>query len=292
MKIGISTGFADRLNIDIFQAIEIVSKTQIKTVELWSLFYGKQKHFNWDSKEEIDKIKSLLTKYDLEVYSIHGPFSYEHEFAAEDKTFLTTLINDTKQIIKIANELNAKCVVVHPVSKPNTSKQYLTAEEYQRRFNIVKSSLNELVEFILKHNYNIKLALENQLPHIMFSTFDEITSLLKMLNNVQVLGICLDTSHAAMTYNNNMEEFTKNFALIEKYVISTHFSDTDGKTDDHLVPGKGKIQWNKLTEVVDKLKKNNVPIILEILTLLQNSSIEETINVAYKNINILLKDWW
>lgn len=291
MKIGISTGFADRMGIDIFHAINLVSKTPLKTLELWSLFYGKQPHFNWTSYEEVKRIENLLNKYEMEVYSIHGPFSYDYEFATEEKKYLSTLLEDTKQIIRVAVELGAKCVVIHPVSKPNTSKQHITQNEYEHKFALVKSSLEELIEFIIKNNYPIKLAIENQLPHIMFAHFEEIISLINMFNNKKILGICLDTSHAEMTYNGT-DKFLQNFVSIENYVITTHFSDTDGKTDEHLIPGKGKIQWYKFDSVINGLKSNKIPVILEILTFLTNTSPEDTMNIAYKNIKLLLKDWW
>ncbi len=287
MKISVSTGFADRFNLDVYSAIELVAKTPIKTVELWSLYYGKKKHFDWSDKTKVEDIKNFLNKYEIEVYSIHSPFSAEHEFPTEDKNFVIQLLNDTKDIIESAVILGAKCVVVHPASKPNTSKNHLSQQEYQKRFQTTKILLEELAEFIYKNNFQIQIALENQLPHIMFGYFDELVELIEGINWKKVFGICFDISHAAMTYKSDLPYNLKN---ITKYIVSTHISDTDGNTDEHLVPLEGKISWDKIVPVLDQILID-VPLTLEILTPLKNKTIDESIKEGYRRLNLLFKHW-
>ena len=287
MKISVSTGFADRFNLDIYSAIEIVVKTHIRIVELWSLYYGKTKHFDWSNKNVVKDIKNFLNKFNLDVYSIHTPFSADYEFPSEDKNILSQLINDTKDVIVSATILGAKCVVVHPASKPETSKYHLQKEVYQKRFETTKIVIEELAEFIVKNNFSVKIALENQLPHIMFGYFDELVELIEKNKYKNIFGICLDTSHAEMTYNTDLPQ---KLSYITKYIISTHISDTDGTTDAHLVPSEGKILWDKLVPVLSQIPED-VPLTLEVLTLLKNKTIEETINEGYKRLNLLFKNW-
>jgi len=287
MKISVSTGFADKFSLDIFSAIEIVAKTPIRTVELWSLYYSKNKHFNWSDKKVVEDIKNFLDKYNIEVYSIHTPFSAEHEFSTEDKSFLSQLINDTKEIIVAASILGAKCAVVHPASKPNTSRNHIAQEEYHKRFINVKNLLEELAEFIIKNNFSIKIALENQLPHIMFGYFDELVELIEKIKYQNIFGICLDTGHAEMTYNTNLPQKLES---IIKYIISTHISDTDGVTDAHLIPLEGKILWHKIVPILEQIQYE-VPLTLEVLTPLKNKTIEETIKEGYRRLNLLFKHW-
>lgn len=287
MKISVSTGFAERFNLDVYSAIELVSKTSIRTIELWSLYYGKKKHFDWSNKKVVEDIKNFLKKYEIEVYSIHAPFSSEYEFPAEDKNIVSQLVKDTKDIIETAVVLGAKCVVVHPASKPDTSKNHVPQQIYQKRFDNTKVVLEEIAEFVVKNNLSIKIALENQLPHIMFGYFDELVELIEKINYKELFGICIDTSHAEMSYNTDLPQ---KLLSITKYIISTHLSDTDGVTDAHLLPLEGKILWNKIVPVLEQIPKD-VPLTLEVLTSLKNKTIEETIKEGYRRLNLLFKHW-
>jgi sugar phosphate isomerase/epimerase len=287
MKISVSTGFAERFNLDVYSAIELVSKTSIRTIELWSLYYGKKKHFDWSDKKVVEDIKNFLKKHEIEVYSIHTPFSAEYEFPAEDRNVVSQLVKDTKDVIETAVMLGAKCVVVHPASKPDTSKNHVPQQIYQKRFDNTKIVLEEIAEFVVKNNLSIKIALENQLPHIMFGYFDELVELIEKINYKELFGICVDTSHAEMSYNTDLPQ---KLLSITKYIISTHLSDTDGVTDAHLLPLEGKILWNKIVPVLEQIPKN-VPLTLEVLTSLKNKTIEETIKEGYRRLNLLFKHW-
>jgi len=287
MKISVSTGFAERFNLDVYSAIELVSKTSIRTIELWSLYYGKKKHFDWSDKKVVEDIKNFLKKYEIEIYSIHAPFSSEYEFPAEDKNIVSQLVKDTKDIIETAVVLGAKCVVVHPASKPDTSKNHVPQQIYQKRFDNTKIVLEEIAEFVIKNNLSIKIALENQLPHIMFGYFDELVELIEKINYKELFGICVDTSHAEMSYNTDLPQ---KLLSITKYIISTHLSDTDGVTDAHLLPLEGKILWNKIVPVLEQIPKD-IPLTLEVLTSLKNKTIEETIKEGYRRLNLLFKHW-
>jgi sugar phosphate isomerase/epimerase len=287
MKISVSTGFAERFNLDVYSAIELVSKTSIRTIELWSLYYGKKKHFDWSDKKVVENIKNFLKKYEIEVYSIHAPFSAEYEFPSEDKNIVSQLVKDTKDVIETAVVLGAKCVVVHPASKPDTSKNYVPQQIYQKRVDNTKIVLEEIAEFVVKNNLSIKIALENQLPHIMFGYFDELIELIEKINYKELFGICVDTSHAEMSYNTDLPQ---KLLSITKYIISTHLSDTDGVTDAHLLPLEGKILWNKIVPVLEQIPKN-VPLTLEVLTSLKNKTIDETIKEGYRRLNLLFKHW-
>lgn len=291
MKIGISTGFSDRLKINVYEALDIVASTPFRTIELWTLFYGKYKHFAWDDIVEVKYLKKKLDDYKIQVNSIHAPFSYQHELATNDKTYLATVVKDTKDIILVATELGANFVVIHPASRPDTSRRHISSEEYKQRFELVKKSLQDIADFVNKHNLTIKIALENQLPHIMFGYFDELLELITGLDN-KIFGICFDTSHAMMTYGNNTDTVLKNIEYISKFIITTHISDTDGTTDAHLLPGEGKIEWHKLANGCLQKLSNDAPLILEVLTPLKDKTLPETLNEAYRRMVLLTKEWW
>lgn len=86
---------------------------------------------------------------------------------------------------------------------------------------------------------NVTLALENvQKPQYLDCIFSRIKS--------EHLGFCYDSGH----------EFaiSGGFSLLEKYgclLKAMHLHDNNGKEDQHLLPGEGKINW---TDVAAKIK--------------------------------------
>jgi len=52
------------------------------------------------------------------------------------------------------------------------------------------------------------------------------------------VGICMDVGHAFM-----MGDLGDAIETAAEYVVTTHLHDNNGKSDDHLTPGQGKIDW-------------------------------------------------
>ena len=53
------------------------------------------------------------------------------------------------------------------------------------------------------------------------------------------VGICLDVGHARL-----MGDVVDAIETCSGHVVSTHLHDNRGKSDDHLVPGQGVIDWD------------------------------------------------
>ncbi len=62
------------------------------------------------------------------------------------------------------------------------------------------------------------------------------------------LGICMDVGHARM-----MGDVVDAIETCSGHVITTHLHDNRGRTDDHLVPGKGVIDWDAATLAFQKV---------------------------------------
>jgi sugar phosphate isomerase/epimerase len=53
------------------------------------------------------------------------------------------------------------------------------------------------------------------------------------------LGICMDVGHARL-----MGDVVDAIEACSGHLISTHLHDNRGRTDDHLVPGQGIVDWD------------------------------------------------
>ena len=67
------------------------------------------------------------------------------------------------------------------------------------------------------------------------------------------LGICLDVGHARL-----MGDVVDAIETCSGHVITTHLHDNRGRSDDHLVPGKGAIDWDAPTLAFQKVGYDGV----------------------------------
>jgi Xylose isomerase-like TIM barrel len=81
---------------------------------------------------------------------------------------------------------------------------------------------------------------ENKLPHLLFARTSDLLWILASMTSVEV-GVCLDTGHANLTGDM--------YTVIQKlsgHLRMVHAHDNHGVTDEHLAPGAGFIEWNRV----------------------------------------------
>ncbi len=287
MKTGIATGIFDRNKISLEEALAIIKQVEIEYIELWTVFYGAKPFFAWKEKSIVDKVSKFCAINNIKIHSIHAPFSFEYELASLDCGIRTKVIQDIKEVVDVANDLGTKVVVVHPASKPDSNKNNLSKEEYELKFSFIKDGLKEIVEYIIKKKYNVKIALENQLPHIMCSTTEELLDLINSLDK-NIVGVCLDTGHAELF--NITNSLCDMMEKLKNYLLNVHVSDTNGKNDEHLLFGEGRIRWYNVAKILQSINYQN-PFMIEILSLLKDTDIKVTLLEAKKRVKTLFKDW-
>jgi sugar phosphate isomerase/epimerase len=86
----------------------------------------------------------------------------------------------------------------------------------------------------------VGLVLENMLPHHPFGSTSEMLWIMGAMASVNVCT-CLDTGHAALSGDiyNVMFKLSGHLKIV-------HANDNLGRTDDHIAPGKGTIDWPRL----------------------------------------------
>jgi sugar phosphate isomerase/epimerase len=71
-------------------------------------------------------------------------------------------------------------------------------------------------------------------------------------------GVCLDLGHAHI-----MGGVPEAAEILAGHIITTHVHDNDGKSDSHLVPGEGKIDWPAAMTELGKVGYSG-PLIFEV----------------------------
>ncbi len=195
------------------------------------------------------QMKELAPSYDLE-YSIHAPFN-DLNLAALNPELRKLAIRYLKETISSASELGIELITFHP-GHLCPSGVYALDMVYQENLK----SLREIGEFIENDGLKITLALEN-MPLRNWTLGNTTEEILEMVDATP-FGICFDVGHAFIVDNQDgIKKFLNNISKFK----NVHIHDNNGKRDEHLILGEGKID---IPLVVEHLKKEyNGPIIIE-----------------------------
>ena len=261
MQIGISTGFFHKESI--FKYIELIRDTGFEYIEIWA----DMNHIDYHDKSQLEKLKTALSDLSLKPVSMHAPFSYELDLSNPDETKRKQAVFETIKTAEAIKFLGGEIVVAHPGTKPldNISDKC----ETETRFNQSKTSISEILTETEK--LGIKLALENQLPHIFGHDVKTLLELLSIKKGKSI-GICFDTSHASFCKSLTIPEFIKKLG---KNIITLHVSDSNKKSDEHFPPGCGTIDWKEVIDALKEIEYSGI-FMLEVLKEIPGKSIRET----------------
>ncbi|ABR55714.1 Xylose isomerase domain protein TIM barrel [Methanococcus aeolicus Nankai-3] len=239
MKIGISSSVFLDSNANLKDTLDFLEK-KVNFVELVC-----DGNINIMEQKNID----ISYNYDLN-YTIHCPLT-DISLSSYREKVRKFSISYVKDIIKVANKVDAKLIVLHPGHN-------IFKYDYDKSLNSLIKSLNDLN--MLQNEYGIKITIENMPSYDMFMFRSPIE---EIISNLGDLGITFDVGHSFL--NNNIEEFLdKN--IVDK-ISHIHIHDNNSEYDEHLCIGDGKIDFKKYQ---NKLSGINCITMIE----LQNKNIE------------------
>lgn len=253
MKLGLSSLLFPKDPIE--RAVEISADLGFKCVEL----VHDMPHFPpHQDVEQLRKLRELMDSHELEAL-IHAclwdlnPMSH-YPVIRE----LTTA--GTKRGIEACHILGGKIVTIHP-----GRCQFEESEEhFERAKSWFRAHVTECLDYARERG--VTLAIET----IPFSTNYPRTTeeLMEIVENFDGLGITLDVGHSYLAARKDQEtdpegSIIRAIGEIRKHLVNIHLHDNQGIRDEHLVPGRGVIN---LQRVVGALKNSNYsgPFILEL----------------------------
>lgn len=230
---GISTHLyvADRLDRE--HLVDIAAHG-FDAVEIFAL----RDHFDYRDRRAAIALAEWLDDTRLQLHSMHAPIAAKYAsgkwldgltIAAADEERRKAAVQETITTLDVAATIPYKVLVVHcGVPAP-----YGTPADNDRR-SLVRS-LEELSPVAAR--YGVRLAIE-VIPNAL-STPTALVELIESDIDIQDVGICVDVGHARM-----MGDVVEAIETCSGHVITTHLHDNKGRSDDHLVPGKGVIDWD------------------------------------------------
>lgn len=240
-QIGASSCGCSELKKDIFEAYE---RARIYFMEI-SL------NFNCNGIERVKEVYShfkvnTIRKYEKEtgvnIWSYHLPFDHnEVNPASFDKSVRSQTIELDKRMIEDAAELGAKYAILHASGEPISSTDRSDSMKYAKESILI---LNETA----KQN-GIILAVEC-LPRTCLGK--DSSEILELISGDDAIKVCFDVNHLL---SETHKDFIQN---VGNKIETLHISDYDFIDEKHWIPGKGKIDWNELIELLKEIGYNGV----------------------------------
>ena len=226
MNIGISTA-AQGISEEFFAKCE---KAGITHIEL----SGNLRDY---TAEDLKNVADMAKKHNLTLWSLHLPFYPFDEIDLSWPEYSEHTLEVHAGFLKLGTDIGIKNFIVH------SSAPFEDISETPVRMECAKESLKKLAE--MADEYGAVIAVEtlcaNTLPK-------HSTAMKELLSGSEKLRICLDTNH--LLAGEDFPEFLEN--LGEK-LITLHVSDYDYVNERHWLPGEGKIDWQKMMQILRKL---------------------------------------
>lgn len=223
MKLGAST----------LAGIEYELENTLEFIESLGLEYAEIVHQFPTENINIELLESFNLKY-----SIHAPFMDVNIAALQEKSRLNS-IEQIKDSINLANEINAEAVVVHPGLASFLVKKYFLDDVYKT----ADESIKEIGEY--SKDLGVLTTIEN-MPTFDAMIYQDLEKLDELLTTLD-MSMTLDIGHA------NHAGYSPE-AMYFDSIKHIHVHDNFGDDDAHLAFGEGSID---LKGIINDFEKKN-----------------------------------
>lgn len=218
--------------------------------------YATRTHFDYHNPAAVADLQQWLADAGLQLGSIHAPTADSYiggrwsgalSLASVDAETRAYTVSECEHALHIARRIPVAVFVAH-LGVPRTQRMLHGDSRVGAR-----RSVEELVR--VAEPLGVQIALEvipNELSragsivHFIEEDFDGV-------------GICLDVGHAHID-----GDVIDAIETVSEYLIATHLHDNAGRSDDHLLPFQGTIDWAGALLAVQKIGYDG-PFMLEIV---------------------------
>ena len=203
-------------------------------------------HASQLSASEVSTLAEFARDIDIVSWSVHfwGPIDFETPAAEQASR------RGLQGCVDGCCELEGRVVVVHcagfdaDLSDPSTFAQCVNGN-----LRILEPTC------AYASSKGIEVALENTDNRAQMQLIMKLVETL----DTPCLGICVDTGHA------NLGDLGADRAIriAGDHLLTTHLQDNHGKQDDHLPPGLGMIEWDKVFSALQAIGYSR-PLVLEL----------------------------
>jgi sugar phosphate isomerase/epimerase len=210
-------------------AVSKIAASGFKSIEV----FGSSMHLDPRYSPDVKAARELLRKTDLQVHSIHTPFS-DLKLGHPDQKLKQEWLRVIGASLEIGVQIGAPLAVVHVTGEAHE----LTDAMFEASKQIAMDFIEELR--IRAQKLGIRLAIENltRVPNLQRRfgmTLGELCSVFPGSD----IGFCLDTGH---TISARMDMAAEINAAADR-LVSIHLDSNDGTSDKHWLPTCGILDW-------------------------------------------------
>lgn len=186
---------------------------------------------------DFDEIKKMSEDTGVKLWSYHLPFDgLALNVANHDEKIRQQTIELEKRMIEKIAEYDIGIAVLHPSSEPIDDKDRAESMKYAKQSILI---LNETAK-----KCGVTLAIEN-LPRTCIGR--ESCEIAEIIKEDSSLAVCFDVNHLLIESHKDFVE------SVGKRIKTLHISDYDFVNERHWAPGRGKINWKELFELLHKI---------------------------------------
>ena len=265
---GVSTHLYHNQRLGRNDLLEIASYG-FESIEL----FATRTHFDYHNPSSVADLQQWLAEARLELGSVHAPIAESYtggrwgrplSIASPDEDERSAAVAETERALHIARRMPVNVIVAHlgvprAQDAPGGSNTRAAARRSIEQLHRTADPLGVTIAVEVIPN---EISGAGSLVHFVENDLDGTGT-----------GICLDFGHAHMD-----GDIVESIETVSEHLIATHVHDNRGRTDDHLVPFEGTIDWAAALTAVQKIGFDGT-LLLEIAA---HGSPKETLARAQK----------
>ncbi|PYR57587.1 MAG: hypothetical protein DMF85_13245 [Acidobacteria bacterium] len=208
--------------------------------------FATRSHFDYHDRNAIAELASWLRDTGLALHGIHAPivdrmgagdqWGAPFSNAVSDNAKRQAAVRETDLALNVARQIEADVLVVH-----------LGTPASQGGENVRGAAVRSAEEICrLAEPIGVRVAVE-VIPNDL-SGAPALVSLVERELDGLPAGICMDFGHAFL-----LGDVPDAIETAAEHLITTHVHDNNGRTDDHLAPFEGRIDWNAALVTMQKI---------------------------------------
>ena len=239
---GVSTHLyvSDRLDRD--HLVEVAAHG-FEAVEVFAL----RSHFDYRDRRAAVALAEWLDDTRLTLHSIHSPIAARYSGGKWEDGFSIASADEGRRklaVDEVLATLDVAAAIPYQVLVQHCGVAVPFAGPGDNNMGALLRSLEDLSP--VARQYGVRIAVE-VIPNEL-STPSALVDLLESDIDATAMGICMDVGHARL-----MGDVVDAIETCSGHLITTHLHDNRGRSDDHLVPGKGVIDWDATTLALQKV---------------------------------------
>lgn len=231
MEYSINIGYLTA-TLSMAQAAELLSKNGFTALD----YTPPVASDNWQAvmRENLD----IFSSFGLRVHQTHAPYNRYGKWGANHKLYI-------ERAVEASAAMGAEFMVAHGDEFDYESMEY--SPEAALAYN--HDYFLPYVEMAEKAGVGVafeNLFCESTRPARFCSEIEELLPLIESFDSKNVT-CCWDFGHASVSFGEAQPE---KLAQAAKYITCTHVHDNDTRSDEHLPPFFGKIEWKKCMDIL------------------------------------------